>query len=162
MKIPGLIDAITAFEKILSILRKMLQPKKVPAVVASPTPATSTPSLDEFVAAIEKIIGIALTPEELKIVESLHMLATFNFSAGVTAVTTGDIPGILNDFDSLLYFVGLFFAPAATAAEWLSALEKLGPAVNVIIAAYKAGLVRGIDYTDPNYNAPAGSNNITW
>lgn len=102
-----------------------------------------------------------LEEKEQKIVKAISLISMFDAKGAVTAIREKNIAGILGGADEMLSIIGLFFPPAATAQEWVKLAEKAAPAFEFIAKMYAEGLVRGIDYKDPAYNAPAGSENIS-
>lgn len=93
---------------------------------------------------------------EQKVVKSVAMLSQFDAKGAYEAIKNQSLTGVLHGADELLSIVGLFFPPAATAKQWIELAEKGAPALEFLAKMYAAGLVRGVDYKDPAYNAPAG------
>lgn len=121
-------------------------------------------SITSIIAGIEAEVAETfshLDATEQKVVQSVALLSKFDAKGAYASLQKHSITGILKGADEVLSIVGLFFPPAATADQWVKLLQKGAPALELLAAAYAAGLARGIDYKDPAYNAPAGSDNVS-
>lgn len=102
-----------------------------------------------------------LEEQEQKVIQAVSLISAFDAKGAIAAIREKNIEGILHGADEVLSIVGMFFPPAATAHEWIKLAEKAAPAFEFLAAMYANGLARGIDYKDPAYNAPVGSENIS-